>query len=110
MNRKDFRNENQDAKGRLFTGIFLLAIFLSLLLASISPQIHKFLHKEAGLPGHHCGVTLVLSGAAEASSSIVHVAGAAFAGLISAGWMDAPVCLSVFLSTGIVEHAPPFPV
>lgn len=84
----------------------LLAIFFSVLVGSISPQLHKAVHSEANNTDHTCAITLISSGTGvELCSNTV------FIGIVS-GYMDdctiqQDSVLSTFQIGSTYEHAPP---
>lgn len=93
---------------RAFVASGLVTAFLFALTLAASPQLHAWLHPDAGSPDHECAVTLLATGKYEqAGAPLVVIApqpAVFFAKLpaLAPVWVPAP-----FLGAAVFEHAPP---
>jgi hypothetical protein len=89
------------------TALLLFHVFALVALAA-SPQMHHWVHPDAGSDGHECAVTLFLHGAADGAPAvlvvIVFIAPVLTRVIFPA---NSPCLKHLFLSRGILEHAPP---
>lgn len=89
----------------------IIALLLGHLLAVVamagSSRLHQWVHHDADANGHECAVTLFLHGGyAGSAAPLILVASMAF--MLVRFERPRPVWVaSLFLSRGVLEHAPP---
>jgi hypothetical protein len=97
---------NPQSRIRSVLSAILLTLFVSVLVGSISPQLHKVVHSEAGKADHSCAITLLSSGDGVTINNDAVITGFN-ACCVDSGFVNDQSVLSTFLSGSAFEHAPP---
>ena len=93
---------------RVLIAAVLVAAFSWTLLASISPQLHGYIHEDANRSDHICAITLIASGSYEHAGQPPVISAPQFDVCFPASTSLTPAWVEpLFLNAHIFEHAPP---
>jgi len=107
-----FQNRNLAADpGRFMrvAAVLVLAHLLAVLAMAASPELHEYLHHDAGHDDHQCAVTDMLAGGSGDGSPAQPIAVDAviLSQVCTLVEFDPPRLASLFLAGSVLEHAPP---
>ena len=85
----------------------LLAQLLMVLAMAASPQLHQWVHHDAGDDGHECAVTLFSHSGCDTVAAVVIVA--AFVAVVLGNAVQGHLVgvESLYQARSVLEHAPP---
>jgi hypothetical protein len=85
----------------------LLAHVLAIAALAANPQLHEWIHSEAGHQGHVCAITLFADGACDSMCSAPILVGLVGFALSDSLPSSSNALESFYLACRILEHAPP---